>query len=254
MEEVDLQNPYFQNTISSFIFLFLILAGGWIVHHFSTRRALLSFFNITHPKRIIIYLSHLRITEGGAIGIDNIPRSFAQSAIPVYESNLIPIFQRLFNVVIPGVESQPGFLQKLLVSDVAVEVVPSPIDDGDIDRQSTFIAVGSPGYNIASSRAENKLHSNTKFSQDNNAIEVPDVPPLTDKRYGFVQRVVDRMTGQIAFYVAGVSSVGTTCAALFLAKRWLYLSKKYPGKKDFCIVVKATTEDGRSYEIVFERG
>jgi hypothetical protein len=249
-----LQNPYFQNVISEFIALALILAIGWSVYYYSKRRALLSFFNLRHSKRIIIYLSHLRIKSGGAIGIDGVHRSFAASAIPVYESNLIPIFQRLFNFVIPGVESQPGYLKWLLVSDVDVKVVPSPTDDGYIDRGSTFIAVGSPAYNIASSRAERQLHSIAKFSGENTSIEVPGVPALTNSWYGFVQRVVDRTTGQIAFYVAGMSIVGTTCAALFLASQWRTLAKKYPQKRDFCIVVKAASDDGHNYDIVLERG
>jgi hypothetical protein len=147
-------NPYFVNIVSDFIYTILILFIGWVLYYFTRRALLLSFFNIKESKRIVIYLSHLRILTSGAIGADGKPRSFGASALPLYETELVPIFQRLFNFVIPGAESQPGFLKKLFISDVTVEILPSPLNVGDIERTTTFIAVGSPGYNMASKRIE----------------------------------------------------------------------------------------------------
>ena len=181
-------------------------------------------------------------------------RSFQQSAIPLYEAGIIAVFQRLFNFVIPGVESQPGFLKRLLVSDVEVEVRPSPLNAGDLERQTTFIAVGSPGYNIASTKIETDLHSLGKFTDDNRAIQLAGSPPLTDPSCCFVQRAVDPTTRQYAFYVAGMSSLGTTGAAYFLASRWSYLADKYSGAKPFCVMLRLTSNDARKHEILYERG
>ena len=248
------ENPYFQNVASNLITLSLITLVGWIIYYFTRRSSLLGFFNIKSSKRIVLYLSNLRIQPGGAIGIDNVPRSFGASAIPLYEAELVPIFQRLFNFVIPGIESQPGFLRWLLISDVAVEILPSPLSTAEVERNSTYITVGSPGYNIASKRVEASLRSLGRFTQDNRALELPGVPLQQDSRCSFVQRVLDQTTGQTAFYVAGMSILGTKGAAYFLATQWKYLAKKYPNNKPFCIMLRILSDDACKHEILYERG
>lgn len=249
-----LQNPYIQNILSEFIALGIIFFVGWVIYHFTTRRRLLSFFGVKDSKRIVLYLSNLRVLAGGALGIDGIPRSFGESAIPLYESNLVSIFQRLFNFVIPGIESQPGFLKWVLLSDVTVEILASPLSEANIVNNSTFISIGSPGYNLASKRVEDSFNPIGRFTADNSAIELSGIPPLTDLTYGFVQRVLSQDNKQTAFYVGGVSSLGTTGAAMFLAKRWRYLAKKYPEGKPFCVILKVAVEDSSKQEIVLERG
>src|SRR2546423_4358273 len=77
-------NPYVQNVLSEFIALGLLFLMGLIVYHFTHRRLLLRFFNINSSKRIVVYLSHLRIRPTGALGIDGQVRSFAESALPLY--------------------------------------------------------------------------------------------------------------------------------------------------------------------------
>jgi len=250
-------NPYFQNVASDFITLVILVLIGWLIYSFSHRSPLLKFFGIKKTKKIVLYLSHLRIRAGqncGAVGVDDVVRSFQESALPLYETRLIAIFQRLFNFVIPGISSQPGFLKWLLISDVEVEVLPSPLNIDDVERQTTFIAIGSPGYNIASTKVENIFRSLGRFTRGNLAIELNGSPPLTDTTCSFVQRVVDQTTGQYAFYVAGMSSLGTTGAAYFLASRWQYLTNKYPGDKPFCIMLRISGTDARKHDILYERG
>lgn len=249
-----LNNPYFQNVASEFIALGLIILVGWVIYHFTTRSPLLTFFNIRRSKRIALYLSRLRILEGGAVGIDNVPRSFRASAIPLYEADLIPVFQRLFNFIIPGVDSLPGFLKRVLISDVDVEILCSPLTEDEVERNTTFIAIGSPGYNAASRRAENSFRSPAKFVNDNRAIELSGCPPLSDEECSFVQKVLDQANGQTAFYVAGRTILGTKGAAYFLATQWRYLGKKFPNNKPFCVMLRITSDDGRKYEVLYERG
>lgn len=80
VEEFDLnfsiRCALFLNVASEFIALSLIVLVGWVLYYFTRRSPLLAFFNIKKPKRIVLYLSHLRIQPGGAIGIGNVPRSF----------------------------------------------------------------------------------------------------------------------------------------------------------------------------------
>ncbi|HEY6367845.1 MAG TPA: hypothetical protein VI585_23960, partial [Candidatus Binatia bacterium] len=180
-------------------------------------------------------------------------RSYAGSAIPLYEVHLVPVFQRLFNLLIPGVESMPGFLKNLFLSDVTINVAASPAAQEDVDRNTTLITVGSPGYNRASQRVETGFHALAKFVNDNSALQLGDVAPVTDSNCGFVQKAVDQTTGQVAFYVAGPSSIGTTGAAFFLVTKWKQLDKRYPSHKPFCVMLRVTSQDARQHEILFER-
>jgi hypothetical protein len=119
-----MNNSWFQNIASEFLALGILLVLGWFVYQLKSRGPRLSFFGIKKTKKLFVYLSHLRIQSGGALGIDDKPRSFGESAIPAYEAELMPALQRLFNYVVPGVEDLPGYLNRLLLSDVDVEVLP----------------------------------------------------------------------------------------------------------------------------------
>jgi hypothetical protein len=240
-----------QNLVAEFLFLSILLALGWLLYRVAHRRPLLSFFDITRRKRLIVYLSNLSIQEGGAVGVDQRPRRFAESALPAYETDLIPWLQRLFNYVVPGTSEQPGFLKWLQLSDVAVEFAPSPFDESAIESESTFIAVGSPGYNRASSYVEHSLHSIGRFINDNRAITLPGASPLHSDHYAFVQRA--GTARQRAFYAAGISSRATTGAVRYLVTHWRDLNQKYPGGKPFCVMLRITSEDGSKYQIVYER-
>ncbi len=248
-----LSNSYFVNVASNFITLCLSIALGLMIYHLSRRRHLLRFFNIADSKKVIVYMSHLRIIPGGALGIDNQPRSFGESAIPLSEVRLIQIFQRLFNFIVPGVEGLPGFFRSLLISDVEVSVLPSPLTPGDVERNDTFVAIGSPGYNASSSQVEQALNPPAVFANNNIAISLSGLQPISDTRCAFVQRVYNQTTDQTAFYLAGMSSLGTYGAVIFLAKRWRYLSKKYEGNRPFCVVIRVTSSDGQQSEIILER-
>lgn len=249
-----LSNPWFQNVTSDFLTLLIILLGGSLVYHRTERSKLLKLFGLTQRKQIVLYLSTVRVLPGGSAGVDGQPRSFSDSALPYNEALLIPLFQRLFNFVIPGVSSQPGFLKWLLVSDVRVDALPSPLNPQDVENGRTFIAVGSPGYNGASLRIEQALHPIATFNPGYIGFSVPGVPQITDGQCSFVQRVFDQPTGQTAFYVAGMSSLGTTGAALFLANQWKYLAKKYSGSKPFCVVLRIAPNDASVHEVLFEKG
>jgi hypothetical protein len=247
-------NNYFINVASEFIAFALLIFLAWLIYHLTKRRKLLKFFNLTESKRLVVYLSHLRIVSGGALGIDNVPRSFGESAIPLTEVRLISLFQRLFNFVIPGVDNLPGFLKFLLISDIDVSIIPSPLTTGEIERSATFISIGSPGYNIASTHIENSFSTHGSFTNQNSEISISGIPPMNNTRYAFIQRVFDQSTKQMGFYLAGMSSLGTYGATVFLAKRWKYLAKKFKGTQPFCIVINVTSNDGQQSEIISEHG
>ncbi len=240
-----------QNIVADLLFLGILPVLGWLVYRLTRRDPLLSFFGVKGSKKLFVYLSNLRIRQGGALGVDGVPRSFSESAIPAYEAALVPAFQRIFNYVVPGVEALPGLLKRLLLSDVSVDIHPSPLDVSEIDGDSTFIAVGAPGYSQASRYVEDALHAIARFTNDMSAIAIPGTPALSGDHYAFVQRAGNAK--QQAFYVAGISSRGTTGAVRFLATRWRQLNEKFPGGKPFCVMLRITSEDGSKYQVMYER-
>ncbi len=245
-----LANPYFVNIASNLLFLMLLAFVGVVVYNVTGRRALLKFFRIERTKRINLYLSHLRVNQFGAIGMDGRPRSFGGTAIPFAESRNVAIFQRLFNYVVPGVSSQPGLLKWLLISDVEVVPLVSPLTEENIDTSTTAICLGSPGYNLVSGWAE-RLGAIGRFTNDNTALSMRGLPPLTDARQGFVQRVVS--PDATCFYVAGPSELATNGAAHFLATRWRYLRQRFGDDRSFCVIVQISDQDFWVNAIVVER-
>lgn len=244
----------FINIVSNILTIPVVVFVGVLLYHLTGRAKLLAFFNLKKNKRIILYLSNLQVQPGGAVGTDGIPRSYGGEAIPLNEANLIQLFQRLFNFIVPSLKSQPGILQWLLISDVLVEAIISPRDENQIEKTSTFISMGSPGYNSASKYIEDKFNPLCKFANDNAAFKVQGIDiPINDLQCSFVQKSVNSQSGQVAYYVAGMSALGTTGAAQFLATNWNHLSRKYPKNKPFCIVLKITSTDTRKYEILFEK-
>ena len=107
----------------------------------------------------MVYLSNLTIPLGGALDATQQKRTYQGGAIPVYEARFIPLFYQLFNSPVPGLEAQSGILSRLRFSDVTVDIQPAPISTKDVERDTTFIAVGSIGYNTASQEVENRFHS-----------------------------------------------------------------------------------------------
>lgn len=239
--------------LSSILFLILITIIGWLYQYFSGRKKLFEFFNLKNTKRLVLYLSHLRIASGGAVGVDNIPRSFGESAIPLSETRLVSLFQRLFISAIPGIDTLPGILKKIVISDVDLNIEPSPLDENTVEKDTTIISLGSPGYNIASKYIENTLNSIGKFINQNSAIEIPDTPPYRDTLYSFVQRTKNNSSGAIAYYAAGISSISTMGVSYFLSSKWRYLQNKYGNTQPFCIILKISPEDYKKHTIVCKK-
>jgi hypothetical protein len=247
-----LSNPWFQNIASNLLTIGIVAVIAWLIHAATRRARLLAFFGIKERKRLVLYLSNVSVL--GSSGVDGRPRSFREPAIPVTEVALVPLFQRLFNVIVPGLTDQPGLLKWLLVSDVTVDVQAAPPQASVVENTATLIAVGSPAYNSASLKIEQSFHPLARFNAEYSSFSLDPEHPTMDLRCCFVQRAYDGASGQTAFYVAGMSSLGTAGAAYFLAQRWSDLAKKYKSTKPFCVVLRIAEGDPRVHEILFEKG
>lgn len=170
------------NIISDFLVLLIGLILGWLILTFS-RRKLLTFYGVHESRRMIIYLSNLRVVRGGAVGIDGRLRSYEGAATAFLEMLGANRFRDLFNFLLPTLSESPGFLSKLLISDVQVQLAHSPLREGELERSFPFIALGSPAYNVASRFVEEQLHSRARFrlgrSRVKPATEFPKVTMLS---------------------------------------------------------------------------
>lgn len=152
-----------ENVISDFAFLAITIFIGWCIFRFTRRTQLLKFFGINESRRIAIYLSELKLTQGDASGIDGKFYSYTGSAVAFGEAQSANRFRDLFNYFLPSLSDVPNFLSKLLISDVQVQLQRSPASLGEIEYTASFITFGSPVYNLASEFVEKKLHSKAQF-------------------------------------------------------------------------------------------
>lgn len=315
-----------ENVVAELFIGLLAVILVWIAHILTKRDKLLKFYGVHKPRRIVIYLSNLNVALGGAAGIDGQPRSYRGSAVARGEMDVANCIRDVFNSPFPFIFGKP-ILNRLLISDVEVELAAPPEQQEQIEHLSSFITLGSSAYNVASAFVERDLHSCVEFGSvsvsapgqaetpsdtvrvttdappitggpievieppsgapyDNPladdtvswvewltagqlstvstvspeeasgrqpAILVRDVPPITDPTYAFVERVVDHERRRYVFYVAGLSELGTTGAAYFLATEWLQLHREHPIDTSFLIMLRIDPTDFKRWSIAFKR-
>lgn len=243
------------NIISDIIFLVIALLIGWVIYYYTRRRKLFKFFKISDTKRLVVYLSNLRIQQYGALAINGKPASYQGSSIVYKELIASYKFRDNFNYIAPSLSDKPGLLSKLLISDVTVRSQISVLHQDHIDHNTSIITLGSPTYNLVSSHIEQHQSNIVRFRQNRNGsfIEVDNIQPITDTTYGFVERLFDRDNNRSIFYTAGLSELGTVGAADYLAYNWKSLYNKYKGDKNFLIMLKFSPQNMRNWTIVFER-
>lgn len=241
------------SVIGNMIFIFLIILVGWTIYWITSRRKLLIFFNIKETKRLIVYLSKLRIIAGGSVDAKGIKRNY-QGVTTVHNEQLAANkFRDNFNYLMPALSDSPSILSKVLFADIKVITTPSIDNVNAIEATTSIISLGSPGYNLVSSNLEDNNNSIVRFSTTMAEILIDKLPNITDLTNGFIQRIVDNEQGRSLFYAAGLSELGTVGAANFLAVNWKKLYKKYKGDKSFLIMLRFTNKDPNNWTIDFER-
>jgi hypothetical protein len=245
----------FSGVIANAIFAILIIVIGWIIYYLTERRRLIKFFGIADSKRLVIYISSLRIVSRGSIGVDNIPRSYTGPAVVYNEQYIASKFKERFNYLIPSLSDSPSFLSKILFSDITIVIVPSPLNINEVEAISSIVTLGSPGYNFVSSMIEDNEKSAIKFIQDNRAIQITSIPNITNGANGFIQRLVINNDNKkrSLFYVGGLTELGTVGAANYLVFNWKTLRRKYNDNESFVIVLRFLTSNINNYSIDFER-
>jgi len=134
-------------------------------------------------------------------------------------------------------------------ADVKVEALVSPPSPSELKRAGTVITIGSPGYNVASQFVEENLDPPVRFANDCSELALRSGDRVGDAGSGVAERLVDRTTGQVLFYLAGPSIAGTSAAAKYLVNDWRQLRRRQRRGLPYQ-VVQALSPDGEHYTVV----
>jgi len=214
------------------------------------RRALLRFWGIREVKKIRVYISHLRITQGGALDANGTARTYQGSVVTQLESEMGGQLKGLFSTSVPGRVVQPAWIQALLLVSADVEVQPAPGQIEQIAQEGTVVSLGSPGYNVVSGAIETNCNSPVKFVSGNSAIQLPGNLTITNPLQSVVVRLFSG--GRYWFYAAGLSEAGTAAAAHYLAKSWERLDRRYCKSPSFFVVLEVVGGDFRTARVISE--
>ena len=225
------------------IFFCFLLGLGYVIYLTSRRKGLKRFFGLRGSRIVNVFVSHLFIKSGGAIGAGGVARSYSGSAVPYGELSFADRFRNVFNVFIPKLADLPGFLKRILLSDIIVNTHLSPHPSVQLDRSLTTVTTGSPGYNSVSEWVQSNLNPFASFDPNNSSISVPSGGPHINGRVCFVQRLKDTATKNTVFYAAGLSEAGTMGAIHYLQKYWSDLYKTYESDIEFCVLLEVDSSD-----------
>lgn len=222
------ENSYFQNVVSDFITLLIVVGGGSITYRASRRRNLLNFFECSSSRNLTLYLSSLSFIDGVAYDLDRAVRGWHGPAVPGYEASLVASAYRVFLAPVPGLSEQKGFLRFLSLSDMILEILRSPEygEEPEVTESGTMIAIGSEAYNQATRIVERSPEARARLAWPGE-ITTMDGPIFRGESYAVVQKVYLKDRSQWAFIVAGISEAGTSAAYLHLLGAWPALLRKY---------------------------
>lgn len=218
-----------------FLLLLLLLGGGWYLWR---RRVLLDLFQVSKSKQLLIYVSRIEVVRGGSVGVDGAVRGFYGPTLTAAEAGAATLLARIFEYIIPGMESQPGLLNTLFTRDICVTVQPCPQSANDIPSDVPVVTVGSPGYNTVSAWAQKALNPKVFFSPNNDALVTHKQRALADPHTGMVQVLYDQQNDRRVFYVGGTTEIGTRAALVYLAVKWRELARNLGRSKVFAGLVR----------------
>jgi len=152
-----------ENLLSDLLFIALLVGLGWVWAYLTRRRLLQQFFGASHAKRVVVYLSNIRVLAFGSVDVSGRKKSYQGSTVAHGEMLAANRIRELFSFLVPSSSEGPGFLSRLLLSDVLVQLLLSPLRRSELDSDATLISLGSSAYNAASALIENVTPSGAKF-------------------------------------------------------------------------------------------
>jgi hypothetical protein len=248
-------NPYVEDVIGNAIFLAILGLLGYGVFFVTGRRQIRRFFGLDRDKRMAIFTSRLDVPPLTTSGVDGRKRSFGGVAVPEYESRLVALVEQFLFSVMPSSINRIGPLRAIRWNDLVIVVNAAPATKEQVERKGSLLAFGSSAYNSVSLAIEEEMSPFAKVAPDGNLIEISHKGEVTrieldpvNVRTCFLQRLTRPETGQMVFYAAGFSAGGTECAVRYLLGNWKKLSKRYPGRMPFCVLMSYREEEPTMYD------
>lgn len=152
-----------ENIVADIVILLLAILLGWLWVTLTKRRKLQQFFATSASKRLVVYLSNLRVMTFGAVGISGRRMSYQGSSVAHGEMQGANRIRDLFSFIIPSITDSSSALRRVLLSDVLVQVLISPLTTNELEADAPFVSLGSPAYNVASRYIEDECGSIARF-------------------------------------------------------------------------------------------
>jgi hypothetical protein len=89
------------NVVSDIVTILLLLLVAWLILVLTNRNRLLDFFGVRKSRKIVVYLSNIRVIQGGSQGIDGQIRSYFGSVVVFSELFVATKFDELFSYPLP---------------------------------------------------------------------------------------------------------------------------------------------------------
>lgn len=187
-----------ENLVSDVIFILIAIFLGWVFIRVTRQRNLHRFFLTGKRKRLTVYLSNLMVRPYGAAGINGRIMSYQGSAVAYGEMESANRIRDLFSLVVPSLSDDPGLLRRVLLSDVKVQITISPLDQENLETESSVVSFGSGAYNAMSSYIEESLIPLASFrygilTVDDSRVYIPTQRPTaysTDSEVTFIPGLV----------------------------------------------------------------
>ncbi len=235
---------------SNVLTLALVAVAGGIYVLWIKKRKLSAFFGLGKDRRFIVYLSNIFVTSGGSLGIDGKPRSYDGHSVSFLETDIAKRVQNLLQQFLSVQRWMPDFLKSISIHDIDASAHISPRQPSEVNRASSFLALGSPGYNAASYVCEHLRSNWVEVRPD--GIWFQGAIRLQKRNGAVVMRQKEGSTGRVLFYAAGPSEAATIGAANYLLSQWKVLSKRHKG--NFVVFLTIDENDINRWSVDSESG
>jgi hypothetical protein len=219
--------------LGNFVFWLLFVVVAFVVFKIAKRKPLFSFFGIGDEKVIRIYISNLSVVA--AADQSGTPRNYRGQAVVHNELLEATKLAKVFSALLPGFADKPGLLGSLSLSDVDAQILPAPPKQNTI-TSSSFVTVGSPGYNDVSGLVQSSFKSPIRFIEDNAKFSIGGVGVIGNPRQSFICRIPNGKN--FIFYVGGLGEGGTCAALYYLRTHWNELHREFIAKPCFYVLVE----------------
>lgn len=124
--------------------------------------------------------------------------------------------------------------------------------DAQVQSSTSNRVISATGYEDSTSASAIQNPEITHQPQLTPSIEIPNFAPFLDTYVGFIQKIFDNQNKRFFFYIAGLSEYSTAGSAYYLVDNWKTLQKMYGNDSSFCILVKVSSTNIKSSQLIYK--